>query len=117
MENLREVLQEAQKRGLFDSGQTEVERRMGEVDRTDIRRLAKLIDGWQRRCVAQAEKPYDELVAIDNPEGISVMLGAARTRGLISVRTLGVELLQFTKKTERRQFLGTKDTKDFDMNQ
>ena len=117
MEALQEVLQEAQRRGIIPEGHAELQKRLIDVDATDIRRLAKKIDGWQRKCVEIAEAPYDESTDLDGPRGHGSLLRLARTRGILgSDKARDFELQQFRKRTERHEFLCA-NSKSFDMNQ
>ena len=49
MDHLRNALLDAQKLGLIPAGSSEVTERLRDVDAKDIRKLAKLVHGWQVR--------------------------------------------------------------------
>jgi hypothetical protein len=84
MDHLRSTLLEAQRRGLLPPGQSQVEHRLAEVDSTDIRRIAKMIHGWQTKCVDVVRGPYEDATSPSKPSSAFALLRIARERGMIA---------------------------------
>ena len=106
MDHLRSVLLDAQKLGLIPAGSSEVTERLRDVDAKDIRKLAKLVHGWQTKCVETQSKPFVEKSDWKAAGGAGDMLKAARERGLIRTRTADT-VVQPLQQTAGEGGLGT----------
>ena len=116
MDHLRSTLLEAQRRGLIPPGQSQVEQRLAEVDSTDIRRIAKMIHGWQQKCVDVVRGPYEEATSPSKPSSVVDLLRVARERGVIaSDDELEKEAGRLERKVRLRQSLPSAEERDFDM--
>jgi hypothetical protein len=115
MDHLRSVLLDAQKLGLIPAGSSEVTERLRDVDAKDIRKLAKLVHGWQTKCVETQSKPFVEKSDWKAAGGAGDMLKAARERGLIRTEDeFYREQKKYRKQTMLQNAMST-SAEDFDI--
>jgi hypothetical protein len=115
MDHLRNALQDAQKLGLIPEGPNEVADRLNPVDPKDIRKLAKMVFGWQTKCVEAMVKPYEAKLA--DAAGPTAMLKAARQRGVINRdEELDREQKSFKQKSAMKNVMGGGGDGEFDIN-
>jgi hypothetical protein len=95
MDHLRSALGDAQRLGLIPPGPSEITSRLRDVDPKDIRKLAKLLNGWQSQCVGKLSIPYEAMTA-----EAGMAFKAARLRGLLKTdEDLEKEQKRFKRQT------------------
>jgi hypothetical protein len=115
MEHLRNALSDAQKLGLIPAGPSEVADRLKTVDPKDIRKLAKMVFGWQTKCVEAMAKPYEAKLA--DVAGPGAALKAARQRGVIPTdNEADQEQKKYKRLSTMQNVMGSGGDGEFDIN-